>query len=397
MSKVILIFLDAFSSKYLEKTSFLLNISKNSYSSRLASIFGFQAIGMSLITGTKVNTHKIWSDYSLKGFQKFDTSKFLKFFLKMADFIPDNFLRRDVRYVISRLLTKHWSSPNAIPIELLDFFEPSFDTKNDLTMGQLVTLFGQLRKYQKKYYVAEIFQPFERFQIRNLRKHIRENDFILVRFNSLDRIGHKFGPESNNVGRKIVDMDNMVRTLVNDIRQQQDCHLIILSDHGMSPLFRWINLFDELKDLEKFKMPDDYLLFLHSTVACFWFRNSKVRETIVSSLSKAKFGYILDKKKLESLGIDNIGYKYGELMFALREGTAFFPDYYWRVTPPLGMHGYVHSSYGSPILLIDSTDSEVCFAKRSSVGYEDIMPTILDLLNLPSPATCEGKSLVQKK
>jgi hypothetical protein len=143
------------------------------------------------------------------------------------------------------------------------------------------------------------------------------------------------------------------------------------------------------------RMPDDYIFFLNSTVANFWFHNERAKEVIVEELENIEQGIVLDKPKLKELGIDKIGSEYGELLFALKEGGVFFPDFYRRRKPPKGMHCYAFSSYDKPPFIVYSPGVSYNSNKDVKARFIDVMPTILDLLDLPIPSTCEGRSLLK--
>lgn len=391
-----MIFLDAFSSKYLEKVPFLNDISKEGYYTTIKPMFAFQGIGASLFSGTLPNTNKIWCDYVISN-KPGSTPKLLKRLIAILDLIPNDNLNKYSRYILYKLFNREFGTPNVIPPNLLDFFE--LKLKKEYTeskpLGEIVTLFDELKNRSIDYYVSGLSGGLFDPTAKDILKVLKEDyGLFFFKFGSLDKLGHKYGPESKKVYKRILEIDNILKRVV-ESEVNEDTYYVIFSDHGMGPVFNTINLFDVLNELPV-NMPDDYVLLLNSTVASFWFKSKKAKEIIGNTLKNVGFGDILDKPKLKELGIDKIGYEYGELIFALKEGYVFFPDFYRKNIAPKGMHGYAYPTYDAPILLIYSPNPSVNIERREIIQYIDIMPTVLDLLGLPIPSTCEGKGLDKK-
>ncbi len=97
---------------------------------------------------------------------------------------------------------------------------------------------------------------------------------------------------------------------------------------------------------------------------------------------------------MQKFGIDKIGREYGDLIFALKDGYTIFPDFFRKYRPPKGMHGYVFPIHDAPIIIIFDPSLSTDFKRKGVVRHIDIMPTILELLHLRVPETCEGESLL---
>lgn len=393
MKKIVMIFLDAFSSRYFDDSPFFSTISNEKFFTTLRPMFAFQGIGAALFTGTSVSTNKIWCDYVLKTDGE-STPRLLKYILKLCDILPDDNLNKYSRFVLNKLFKQKYGTPNIIPPDLIDYFE--LKLKNSYTenrpLGNIVTLFDQLRNYEKKFYVlglsASIYDPTSKDILRLLKK---DYDLFLVKFNSLDRLGHKHGPGSKIIQKRIKEIDNIIREII-ESNSRDDIDFIFFSDHGMVPVSETINIFDILDKLSV-KIIDDYILFIGSTVISFWFKNDNARKIIMNALKYANFGNIITEGQLNDFGISNV--ENGELIFILEEGKVFSPDFYRVKVPPKGMHGYAFQKYDTPILSICTHDPSIIFENRDTY-HIDIMPTVLELLGLPIPSTCEGKSLIKK-
>jgi predicted AlkP superfamily pyrophosphatase or phosphodiesterase len=398
MSKVVFIWLDGFSSRYLtpEMTPFLCEISQSGFFTTLEPMFAFAGIGATIFTGTGINRHKIWCDWVLD--RDKPASHSFKMLLRLCNLLPNDILNQYARYAIYRIFRRNPGTPNLIPVEITDYFTTKEQRRlTDIEpIPGVITLFDWLRKHGVSYSLSNFYESLlERGVVRRILKALsRDNRLVLLRLASLDRLGHKYGPESSKITNRLGEIDDYIRAFVEKgIAADPSMHLVILSEHGMTPVNEYVDLTGILKKLP-IKLGEDYMLFLNSTVACLWPSTSSTRTILIEELGKLKYGIVLDKTRLQELQMDEIGPEFGEILFALNEGVAFFPDFYRRRTPPRGMHGYAYSNYDRPVLIIHSPDNSYKTTNIAGARMVDVMPTILDLLSLPTPATSEGKSLL---
>jgi len=287
---------------------------------------------------------------------------------------------------------------NVIPSQLLRYFSPKLtkEFSEENSLGHVPTIFDVLRANGMSYEIKMPATRSEKAVISDIVNRIDERkmpDLAVIHLCSLDLIGHNFGVSSSNVKRAVKSIDKQMYRIIRSIRfSSEKIILIILSDHGMSPVNHTIDLSRILSPLF-LKLGKDYLVFLDSTMARFWFFNERARKLICERLSMLKCGRILHKSDLQKLRINNIGREYGELIFALREGYTIFPDFFRKYCPPKGMHGYALPSYDAPILIICASHLPVNFKRKQVVRFVDIIPTMFELLDLPTPPTCQGESL----
>lgn len=398
MSRVVMIWLDGFSSRHLDlqKTPFISQLSNSGFYATLEPLFAFAGIGASAFTGTTINTHKIWTDYVYKKSKGF--SPIFKWLLRLCDLLPGDILNQYARYTVYRICQYNPGTPNLIPVELIDFFSVKEHKRltDEEPIEGITTLFDQLRRYRVTYFVSGFYESIFEEQIVNrvLEALAKDYQFILFRLGSPDKLGHKYGPESEEVTKRLGEIDTIVQEVTKKGGEpSSSVNFVIFSDHGMVPVREHVDLLSLFKRLPV-KTPEDYIVFLNSTVASFWFNNEKAEELVTEELGKIEQGMVLDKPKLKELGIDEIGSEYGDLLFALKEGSVFFPDFYRRRKPPKGMHGYAFAAYDKPPFIIYSPGISYSSSQDTNARFIDVMPTILDLLNLPIPSTCEGRSLL---
>jgi hypothetical protein len=216
--------------------------------------------------------------------------------------------------------------------------------------------------------------------IKNIPKFLKKYDAVFLKLNSLDRLGHKYGPLSNEVKKRVKYFDGLIGELSPKIGK--NVTLIIMSDHGMTPVTHHFDLIGFLTK-RGFEFGNHYIAFVGATYASFWFKNEQYKEKIVNELSYLKVGQLLSVKDKIKLGINEIGMNfYGEDIFVAKEHHVFFPEFYHIRRPPKAMHGYAYSGYDMPLCIICDEKSNVRITKHI-ISFTDLPLTILSLLNLP--------------
>ena len=164
--------------------------------------------------------------------------------------------------------------------------------------------------------------------------------------------------------------------------------MFIFSDHGMSPVSQSV---DMRKIIAKFnlRVGTDYLYFLDSTMARFWAFSKKSLKRIKQVLRMQRFGKLLDNHDKTHLKCNNLDVEHGNLIFSINEGFTIHPDFFRLTRAPRGMHGYAFPRFSSPILVTNLKLNNT----ESITHHVNLMPTILEYLNLPIPSSCQGQSL----
>ncbi len=392
-----MVFIDAFSSTYLNKdyAPFLYDLQQKGYIQSIKQLPAFMGIGTTLFSGTWPVTNGGWTNFIKKENGKSFSPLMANFFL-ISDLIPNDRLSWDFRYLIYKLLNKPVPIPNLIPAYLLKFFVSKMDSIfQDKALGNIPTLFDAIKGSGKTFTIINQFlDSDEKIAERTINYLERGSysDLIYLKFSSLDSFGHKFGPNSKLNYDRVRIIDTLIKNIIETAKNcDDDFSFLIFSDHGMSPVSEYIDIFRILSNTS-LKICKDYIIFLDSTMARFWFNNEKARQDITYLLPRIKNGYVLTDIDLYENNLPINKAEHGELIFALKEGTVMRPDFFHNHTIMKGMHGHFKSHYDNPILLLDTPHP---YKKNSdSVEFINIMPTTLKLLDIAIPATCEGRSLI---
>lgn len=402
-NKVIMIFIDAFSSKYIDQNmcQTLHTLSKEGLYTKIEPMFAFQGIGATIFTGAWPNNTKIWAEYVSNENKLTNKSFLLQKLIEFSDLIPNDRICWDMRYVSFKLWGKKYiGTPNVIPSKIVKYFTTKLQSSytNMGCLGNITTIFELLRKSNMTYDFLSPMVTAEKKVVNSVCEKIRNHtlpNLTLLHLSSLDAVGHKYGPTSNELKTSLEIMDeNINQILTTSKENSDDVHVVIFSDHGMSQINQYLNIW-EILDNFPVTVGKDFLVFLDSTMARFWFLTPEARAYITKGFSDITGGHILEKEELRQFHIDELGIEHGEIIFAVDEGIVIFPDFFRRHNPPKGMHGYAYPN-DYPILLIDSQTINVPFINEENIQMIDLMPTVLELLDIPIPNTCEGVSCIQK-
>ena len=150
----------------------------------------------------------------------------------------------------------------------------------------------------------------------------------------------------------------------------------------MTEISKRINV---LQALSPYKLGIDYLAFVDSTIARFWFTNSNIEQKITNLLQKISDGHLLnsDDKSVNHLNFSD--YRYGKEIFVANPGVQFFPNFLEPRRSLLGklnkgLHGYLpkHPSTKGIFLYSGSLKLDI----KDSVQVVEILPIIKSLLNV---------------
>jgi len=390
-----MILIDGFSSSYLSKKSapFLYDVAREGFSCQIRPAFAFRGIETTIFTGLWPEKHGTWTEFSLRQnheFDKYDGNIFLKF-IRITDSIPHDRLRLALRYLINEYFARNPfnAASNLIPANMLSHFELS-QKKNifeEKALSNALTLFDVFREKAVPYILMS--PPFimtDKEIIRNtiqMSKNEYKYNFLFMKLSSLDPAGHEHGPNSLAIKEYVEQIDSNIELVLNNIRKvDKGVRLLVLSDHGMSRVDRSIDILSILKELQS-RINKDYVVFLDSTIARFWFHNQKAKREISNVLVKINDGHILSEEEKRNLKLP-LDKKYGETIFAINEGCVIHPDFFHRLQRVNGMHGYAYTKTdeGTPMLIINKDMTQFSSHDRRPFCFTDIFPLILSSLDL---------------
>ena len=235
-------------------------------------------------------------------------------------------------------------------------------------------------------------------------------ELVFAQFSNLDENGHHHGPlvpegarparnqkpaDVELMKREIREVDRKCEAIFEAMRKNYDeFAFLAVGDHGMAPVHEKVNILAEMKKLP-LKAGKDYVVFVNSTIAEFWFQNERARTLITDALTNATYGWVLSEKEREEMRIRFDHRRYGDLMFAANVGVLFWPDYFHVVEHDIkGMHGYIDKREETTGVLVSGGTKIKGPLELGNRNLVDVFPTLCELVGVPVPGTNEGRSFL---
>lgn len=402
---VLAFFVDALRYSYVkEKTCpYVYNMAKEGFCARLVPMVGYSSgITASLWTGTSPSTHGNWFYWGYNNSTKPEKIPMISLFR----IFPKGKLRVLAKSAFWYLLIKTGSATQAwfmpsLPDDLLPYLRKYGSDFHPSTFRSTVpSLFDILRKNGVQY------RWFENRSLKTNQFHPVQtkgnHHFEVISIPNLDGTGHNFGPTSSEIEKEMSKLNCFIESVVKRYSAAiQDLHVLLFSDHGMAEITARIDIKGQIDKLP-LKPGLDYIAFYDSTVARFWPFNNKAEDALLATLRKIHEGRIIEPEELKKNGLLFKDNKYGAIIFQMNLGVEIFPNYFVSILPSWmrqgkGMHGYDGSDASQHGLFIYHGSRWKQFKSVDAISVVDVLPSILDLLELPIPRQCEGKSLLEER
>lgn len=273
-------------------------------------------------------------------------------------------LYRFYRRITSRFLQKiSKSSMNSycIPFSLLPYFnltEDKIDIRYRKSFPTPSIL--QLLDEEGKSYFYESFTSLslqlkssddERMKLvlNTVSKPNSNYALYLIYIGILDRLGHKYGPESPHIKSALRKIDNNLKKFVDGFESKiPNNQYIFLGDHGMAPItVRFDAKTTLLKSAKRLGLilAKDFIYFLDSTLIRVWFLTEKANKLFPSAIKESDafnaFGQFICRNLAKKYHIPWMDRRYGDLFWLANPGVLVYPDFFHNdSTAPNGMHGY---------------------------------------------------------
>jgi len=287
-------------------------------------------------------------------------------------------------------LVKHIGNCAGIPLPLLKYFSfaEKMHTADPGAVPGHETLFDQLRRAGKKW--LWIGYPDGPNTTDGVARQFAaaltgDEDFIYLHFSELDWVGHEDGPHSPRQKQVLAEIDAALRGIYARLnRTFAGVRSIVFGDHGQVAITLRLDLAARLRETG-LTIERDYLCFLDSTQARFWFFTDDARRKITALLQSLPDGSILTDADRERLRYRMPDRRFGELVFVVHDGVGIFPDYFQHDRPCRGLHGYLPEVPGNWAKLIIAGCGTTA-AVADPVGMTDLYPLLLAMLDCPVPA-----------
>ncbi len=388
-----LIYLDACRYDYItrERTPFLHSLGERGSIRRARTVCGFTQESAMLTGKYPVETgHFTWFHLSENSpFAWLRPFCFLSFLPQFKLYEPVKVL---IRKTTSLITGRAYPDPAHIPLDLLPRFERvDGDEIGGISIDSICRSSGRraINLMNNNNFVG-MKTCSAMFEAAATALEREVFDLCMIHIGELDVDGHKLGPRADLLGGHLATIDACLSRLHRAARRLGiSCNMVIVSDHGMQPVAGTVDVIGRVKEAASragLRSPRDYLYFLDSTMARFWFPNGAARRPIEEALSAVPHGHIVTEGEKEERGINFRHNLYGDTLFWLDKGYIVFPNFFQSTYSdcPRGMHGYMDDDDGLLVLYSDSDSGAEAYRRnqKDPVPLVDIFSIVLDMMGV---------------
>ena len=138
----------------------------------------------------------------------------------------------------------------------------------------------------------------------------------------------------------------------------------------------------------------DYIHFMDANFARFWFRNHEEEKRVRRVLSQLRDrGFFMTEEHFQKYHVNMPDNRFGDLIFYLDAPSMF------TITPPtvqkalksrpVSLHGYLPDYPDCDAVFVSNQKVREC----SRIELVDIMPSMLDMLDMKIPGNIDGKTV----
>lgn len=395
MTPVLAVFIDGLKPESIGHMEFL----ETFYKARVKTELGAYspACDASIYTGVFINKHLCWFTWKYSP----DTSPFRILKKLWVAYLPHNIYSKYIYYKAC-LKLHHATNPAIFGFTVFASFPMRywayFDTdirepwEKPQFYNDYPNLFEILRANSIKFEVVGVKSRDLPDSSKIVKMHHPEKDTMFLNYfiGDIDHLSHSYGQDHLKTIERLRTIDKILQGKYTEFeRMFNDFYFMVFSDHGHSKVKKIINLEEIFKS--RGKNLHNYIHFIDSNYARFWFRNSREEKEVREALSELEDeGFILSKEHFKKYHAEMPDNRYGDLIFYLDKPNIFFGREIHalgrKVTAPVSMHGY----------LPDYPDSDAVFVsnkrlKKDKMILQDITPSILQALGLEIPDYMDGE------
>jgi hypothetical protein len=353
---------DAFAYQYLKKINFLSDLQKEI--SPLETLVGYSSTIIPAIwSGKYPEESELWTEFYYSQRKPY---KLLKFFSA----IPDSRIKMLSKTAFLESFQKFGYYQETLP-GIPESIEYLF-SRNDIRYWNFPPIDMKCETFDKILKRCKIPYHFEFYKNKvdgqNMLKRLRAlcltRKVFIYYIATIDAMGHKYGPYPNKFEKEIKNLEETIVTAYTILSKQYAVDLFVFSDHGMTKVEKRSNIGKMLEDHELGK---DYLMFLDSTLARFWFKDFSAHALqleFVEILDKSGVGHVLTKEETKKYRLRFKDNRYGDLIFISNPGVELYPNF---MNPAVlhqnsitkGLHGYLPEEPSTQGIFMYQGDKEL--------------------------------------
>jgi hypothetical protein len=236
----------------------------------------------------------------------------------------------------------------AIPVNMINYFSPTESrlAYDDPDFFRNENILYRLKDKGYTYDIEDFvkhnkIKGTDEERINRLKEKIKEKklkDFTLL-YVGKGEIAHDTGTHNSDFHSKLEEYDTLLKSIDELLEEKygDDYVFIVLGDHGMVNVNDYIDVTPIIKRIKKkfnLRIGEDFIYFIDSTCFRIWLKDNALLSK-VDLCVKDMLWEVIDT----SVDVKMIDEKYGDLIYIIKPGIMFFPDFF-NLKKKRGMHGY---------------------------------------------------------
>lgn len=205
---------------------------------------------------------------------------------------------------------------------------------------------------------------------------------------SVDSYSHRFGQDAPETVERLRKLDQLVEATYEAYRKRvPDFDVFVFSDHGHIRVGKQVDIHSIFRSHGH--NVHDFINLIEANYARFWFRDPGERAIVERILGTIEEGFVLTDEHFRRYHLEMPDSRYGDLIFYL-DAPALFSKTIWGFSrKQCSMHGYLPDYPDSDGLFL----SQRPLIEGTHVELVDVLPTLLDSLDLSIPDYVDGRKL----
>jgi len=391
MKPVLTFFFDALKPESLQFMPFLNSLTQQK---RIKTELGYSVTcHPSMYSGVHPNKHLQWFVWKYApDTSPFGWARIFRYF-GLVDTLPTRYFLHKYTHMYRKGNTSWFGVPLLVNLPMR--YWSYFDVVEDRSWNEpgylkdYPTIFDILRSHQMEFEVigmrrdgGDEFSQIAGYQLGEIKP------WTYFFLGSIDSYSHHYGQDAPETIDRMRKLDQLVEMQYEAYqRRVKEFDLIVFSDHGHIRVEQRVDIQSIFRrnghNINKF------IHLVDANFARFWFRNDEERAIVERILGKIEGGFILSEQDLLRHHLDMPDNRFGDLIFYL-DAPAIFTKTVWGFgRKQNSMHGYLPEYSGSDGVFL----SQRSLVQGQHVELVDVLPTILDSLDLPIPDYVDGRSL----
>ncbi len=214
-------------------------------------------------------------------------------------------------------------------------------------------------------------------------------EWLYLFIGDVDYVSHFHTQESKESDQVLQDVDNEIARIYHELKNKSGCDPIFFcfSDHGHMKVEHKFEVYKHF--LSHGISLDSFIHIVDINFIRFWFRTKKEEECARAIMASVPSGFFLTEEHLRKYHVFMKDNRYGDAIFYLDAPFMFQKTAWGYGLRTISIHGYLPEYREKDGVFI----SNLPIKKPNQIELVDILPSLLDLLDVDTTLRFDGNSI----